>query len=140
MVDDLDPVLESPKLPIKRILIVDDIPDIAMSLKRGLERFQFRVEAFTDPEQALTAFFSDKYDFALLDVNMPGMNGFELCRELMKKDSNLVVCFLTAFQNYRSDYDLQYPMLGTDCFLEKPMPVSQLATLIRKMLAKREKP
>jgi two-component system copper resistance phosphate regulon response regulator CusR len=118
-------------------MIVDDIPDIATSLKRGLERFYFSVEAFTDPREALAAFYSDKYDFALLDVNMPNMNGFELCRELMKKDSKLVVCFLTAFQNYRSDYELQYPMLGTDCFLEKPMPVSELAAMIRKLLAKR---
>jgi DNA-binding response OmpR family regulator len=121
-------------------MIVDDIPDIAMSLKRGLERFHFRVEAFTDPQEALSAFYPDKYDFALLDVNMPVMNGFELCRELVRKDGKLVVCFLTAFQNYRSDYELQYPMLGTDCFLEKPMPVSQLATLIRRLLAKRENP
>ncbi len=116
-------------------MIVDDIPDIVNSLKRGLERFSFVVDAFTDPEEALRKFTPDKYDFALLDVNMPIMNGFELCRELKKKDNNLIVCFLTAFQSYRSDYELQYPMLGTDCFLEKPMPVSQLAELIRKMLA-----
>ena len=118
-------------------MIVDDIPDIAMSLKRGLERYRFTVDAFTDPLEALEKFSPDRYDFALLDVNMPTMNGFELCRELVKKDGNLTVCFLTAFQSYRSDYELQYPLLGTDCFLEKPMPVSELADLIRKMLEKK---
>ena len=62
----------------KRILVVDDEPDLTYTLKIGLEDTgSFEVDAFNDPELALSAFKPGNYDFLLIDIRMPKMNGYE---------------------------------------------------------------
>src|SRR5215813_6629294 len=75
-----------------RILIVDDDPDITLTFKLGLEKKGFIVTVFNDPLEALSKFRAGLYDFILLDVRMPKMNGFELYREIEKIDDNPKVC------------------------------------------------
>lgn len=65
-----------------RILAVDDEPDITHVLKIGLEAKGFIVETYNDPLQALSNFKSESYDLLLLDIRMPGLNGFELYKVL----------------------------------------------------------
>jgi DNA-binding response OmpR family regulator len=60
----------------RRILVVDDEPDIAFTLQAGLEDGGFNVDAFTDPELVLSNFKPGLYDLALIDIMMPKMNGF----------------------------------------------------------------
>src|SRR5439155_24994682 len=67
------------------ILIVDDEQDITAALKLGLERAGFSIDVSNDPRTALGQFESLKYDIAILDIRMPGLNGFQLYRELKKK-------------------------------------------------------
>ncbi|HEX5976150.1 MAG TPA: response regulator, partial [Nitrososphaeraceae archaeon] len=65
----------------KKILVVDDEPDNASIFTMGLEDGGFKVDSFTDPLLALSAFKEDrrrKYDLLILDIKMPDMNGFEL--------------------------------------------------------------
>ncbi len=69
----------------KKVLIVDDEPDVTGTFKVGLEERGFKVETFNDPEMALSNFKPGKYDILLLDIKMPKMNGFELY-EKIKKD------------------------------------------------------
>ncbi|MGC2308382.1 MAG: response regulator, partial [Nitrososphaeraceae archaeon] len=62
----------------KRILLVDDEPDLTYTLKIGLEdTCSFEVDAFNDPELALSAFKPGNYDFLLIDIRMPKMNGYD---------------------------------------------------------------
>jgi PleD family two-component response regulator len=56
----------------------------------------FEVDVFNDPQLALSGFYSNLYDLALLDIKMSQMDGFNLCRRLMKTDNRIKVCFLTA--------------------------------------------
>jgi CheY-like chemotaxis protein len=80
-----------------RILVVDDEPDITLTLKAGLETVGlFDVDAFNDPESALKSFKSDNYALVLIDIMMPKMSGFELYEQLKKVDPDIKVCFLTA--------------------------------------------
>lgn len=65
-----------------RLLVVDDEPDIATSMKQGLETAGYQVDAFNDPKEALAHFKADHYDLFLLDIRMPHLNGFELSRHL----------------------------------------------------------
>ena len=80
------------------LLVVDDEPDITFAFSMGLEDSGFVVDAFNDPLLALEAFKKKKsYDLALIDIKMPKMNGFELCKEIRKINDKVKVCFATAF-------------------------------------------
>ena len=70
---------------MRRILVVDDEQDIAMSLKAGLERKGFAVDVFFDPLEALERYQPGTYDLLIIDVRMPKMNGFELCAKSERK-------------------------------------------------------
>lgn len=113
------------------ILVVDDEPDIVHSIKRGLERKGFSVDAFEDPIIALANYTPSKYDLCLIDIRMPKMNGFELYREIKKKDHNVKICFCTAFEaTYREEFYKAFPELDEKLFIPKPATLSQLAERI----------
>lgn len=84
----------------RRILVIDDEKDTADVFKFGLELKEFEVDAYTDPFKALSNFKVDYYDAIISDVDMPEMNGFELCKELLKIDDKIKIFFVSAFQSY----------------------------------------
>ena len=77
----------------KRILVVDDEPDITFTLQAGLEDGGFDVDAFIDPELVLSSFKPGLYDLVLIDIMMPKMDGFELNERLKKVDLGINVFF-----------------------------------------------
>ena len=88
---------EKSKTGKSNIIMVDDEPDAAITIKIALEENgDFEVDTFSDAESALFAFRHGHYDLAILDVRMPGTNGFQLCRKLREIDKKLKICFLTA--------------------------------------------
>ncbi|HKG29649.1 MAG TPA: response regulator, partial [Nitrososphaeraceae archaeon] len=99
-----DKNIASKPTPYRKILIVDDEPDITSSLKMGLEYNGFEVQTFNDPVEALSNFKASSYDLVLLDIKMPKMNGFELCQEIKKEDEKVKVCFLTAFEPSHEEF------------------------------------
>jgi len=110
-----------------KILLVDDEPDIVHAIQKGLEMRGFSVDAFEDPEKALQQFTPDTYDFAVLDVRMPKMNGFQLYREIEKRDAKVRVRFLTAFETYREEFKKAFPELDERRFIKKPVTISKIA-------------
>jgi two-component system, OmpR family, response regulator ChvI len=62
----------------KRIMVVDDEPDVTFTLQTGLEDGGFDVDAFIDPEVVLSSFKPGLYDLVLIDIMMPEMDGFAL--------------------------------------------------------------
>ena len=114
----------------KRILVVDDEPDLTYILKTCLEDTGlFEVDTFNDPELALSAFKPGKYDFLLIDVKMPKMNGYELYDKIRDIDSKVKSCFITAYEiNYQALRE-QFPTLEMECYA-KPLEISEL---IRKI-------
>ena len=111
----------------KRILVVDDEKDILQVVKLGLERRGFSVDAFSDPEEALRAFKPSTYDLAILDVRMPKMNGFQLYREISKRDGKLKVRFFTAYEEFRNEFRKAFPELDERRFIKKPASLSKIA-------------
>jgi DNA-binding response OmpR family regulator len=89
------------------LLVVDDEPDTTLAFSIGLEDSGFTVDAFNDPLSALESFKEEKksYALALLDVNMPKKNGFELYNEIRKIDDKVNVCFVKAFDIQREGED-----------------------------------
>ena len=116
---------------MQRILIVDDTVDIANSLKFGLERLGFAVDAFTDPELALNSYKPSMYDLLIIDVRMPKMSGFELANSIKNKDSSALVWFLTAFEVYQDEIKKSFPGLAETNILRKPISLKELSTKIK---------
>ena len=117
-----------------KILVVDDEPDIASSVKKGLERNEFQVDAYTDPQKALSEFKPGVYDLLLIDIRMPKLNGFELYREIKKKDDNTKICFFTAFEVYYDEFKKVFPTLDVKCFIRKPITINDLVVHINTEL------
>jgi DNA-binding response OmpR family regulator len=114
-----------------KILVVDDEPDITASLKIGLERHGFQVDTYNNPKRSLEEFKPGRYDMIFLDIRMPQMNGFELYRELRKRDENVPIAFLTAFDVYQSEFRKLFPDMKVDRFLRKPIGISELVTYVK---------
>src|SRR5579872_1752424 len=119
---------------VTKLLLVDDNHDILYSVKLGLQRRNFEVDAFANPLMALDAFQAEKYHLALLDIQMPEMNGFELYRKLAQIEPELKVCFFTAYENYREQFKKEFTEIRSDCFLRKPMSIERLSYEINKYL------
>jgi DNA-binding response OmpR family regulator len=110
-----------------RVMIVDDEQDITTIFKIGLENNQFIVTTFNDPLEALSKFRPRLYDLLILDIRMPGMNGFQLYRKIRDIDNKVKVCFLTAFDESDREFKSSFPFLEeVKCYLRKPITVQNL--------------
>ena len=120
----------------RKILVVDDEPDIALTLKAGLEDIGlFSVETFSDPQLALKRFKPDFYALVLIDIVMPKIDGFHLYESLKKKDPDVNVCFLTASEMYYGEArELEHCTLNKDLFLQKPISIDDLVREVNKKI------
>ena len=120
----------------KRILIVDDNTDIAFTLRIGVEDNDSSMEVYSydNPINALLDFKPNFYDLLLIDVNMPLMDGFELCEKLLQKDINVKVCFMTAGEINMDAAREVHPLKSIGCFIKKPITTDALVRRIRAEL------
>jgi DNA-binding response OmpR family regulator len=97
----------------------------------------FQVDRFHDAASALSIFKPGVYDLALLDIKMPIMDGFELCRKLRIIDNKIKVCFLTAADlgYYRETDSDVINDLGTDCFISKPVDNKDITERLKLLLS-----
>jgi two-component system catabolic regulation response regulator CreB/two-component system response regulator ChvI len=123
---------------LARILVVDDEPDIATVIKRALEKEGFFVDAFTNPGEALASFKPDYYVMMITDIKMPVMSGFDLYREIMKKDAKVRVAFTTAFELYEDEFRRVFKDIDVNCFIKKPVSMSDLLGRVKSELVKHE--
>lgn len=117
----------------KRILIVDDEPDIGLVLKMVLENNGYIVDYYYNPIIALDEFKSNFYDLLVLDIRMPYMNGFQLYRELRKRDMKLNICLITAEE---MDYDKKRKFSPVYNFIKKPIGNEELIRTINNLINK----
>src|SRR5687768_14589559 len=101
-----------------RILIVEDEPDVAFGLTEDLRRHGYETEVAADGEQGLRMGATGGYDVILLDVMLPGLDGFEVCRELRRRRVHTPVILLTA-KAHESEKVLGLE-LGADDYVTKP--------------------
>jgi CheY-like chemotaxis protein len=120
---------------IKRILLVDDDPDVTLTFKAGLDGYyygdgdnkkRFEVYTYNDPLLAVKEFKPHFYDLLLTDIYMPNMNGFQLREKVLELDVNIRVCFMSALEvNINALRDI-YPNVSFGCFIEKPVSIDYL--------------
>jgi two-component system, OmpR family, response regulator ChvI len=119
---------------MKRILIVDDEPDVNLAVRIVLEENNFIVDSFNDPLLALENFKANLYDVLILDIKMPKKDGFEVYKEVMKIDNRVKVCFLTAGDvNYRLLKET-FPTLDENQFIRKPIENTELIRQVHKII------
>ena len=120
-----------------KAILVDDEPDITFSFNMILEDNGFAVDSYNDPILALSSFKSGIYDIAILDIKMPGMNGFELSVELRKADNNIKILFMTAYDIHEEEYNRSKLKLLAEkpIILKKPISLYDLVSKINKELS-----
>ena len=113
------------------ILVIEDDADLQQLLKEYLAGFGYTVHSEGDPVAALDAFKSLSPDLIILDVMLPGMNGFEVCRRI-RQDSQIPIIMLTA----RGDVMDRVAGLeiGADDYLPKPFEPRELVARIQSIL------
>jgi CheY-like chemotaxis protein len=123
-------------------LIVDDDADLTMTFRAVIEDsnndvdVNKRIEVYTsnDPVESLSEFKPNFYDLLLVDINMPHMNGFELCEKILAIDINLRVCLMSSGGiNWEAIREL-YPTRQEGCFIRKPVSIDYLLKRIRSEL------
>jgi DNA-binding response OmpR family regulator len=120
----------------RKILIVDDEPDITSTFDMILQMNGFEVDSYSDPLLALSNFKPNSYGLALLDIRMPKMNGFELYKKIKDIDKNMKVCFITAFEDYREEFKESFPELEeAKYFIRKPKAIEDLVNHVAAILS-----
>jgi two-component system response regulator MtrA len=115
----------------ERILLVEDDPSIREVTTLGLARAGFRVTAAADGREGLQRARRDPFDLVLLDVMLPTLDGFEICREI-RKESAIPVIMLTAKAD-TTDVVVGLE-LGADDYVTKPFEVPELVARVRAVL------
>src|SRR5215813_3774547 len=126
----------------KRILIVDDEADVTITFKAGIEESNNnngtdkRIEVYTsnNPVVAISEFKPAFYDLLLVDINMPHMNGFELCEKIFAIDINVRVCLMSSGEINWEALREMYPTRQEGCFIRKPVTMDYLLKRIRSEL------
>ncbi|HVW60391.1 MAG TPA: response regulator transcription factor [Puia sp.] len=116
----------------RKILVVEDEKKIADTLKMGLTEQGFEVEAAYDGRIGQQLFDSRSFDLVILDINLPGVNGYDLCKRIRSRNAHTIVIMLTCMntlENKIEGYDA-----GADDYLVKPFEFRELLLKIRAVL------
>ncbi len=119
----------------KKILVVDDEKKLVAILKGYLEQAGYAVVTASDGQQALTVFRHDKPALVLLDLNLPGLNGLDVCRAL-RTESNVPVIMVTA--RVEETDRLIGLELGADDYISKPFSPREVVARVRAVLRRTE--
>ena len=115
-----------------RVLIVDDEEIVVRSCQRILAESGFEIDVASDGWQALRRVDENDYDIIILDIMLPGMNGYEVCRRLRQDGSLVPVLMLTAKDGEHDEADALD--LGADDYLSKPFSFVVLLARLRALL------
>jgi len=107
-----------------RILLLEDDYALCTSIEEFLIEIGYSVDTFNNGNDAYDATYDNRYDIALLDVNVPGLNGFELLKTLRKENNNMPAIFMTSMTHVNSmeeGYDS-----GCCDYIRKPFDLNEL--------------
>lgn len=116
----------------RRILIVEDEKKIADTIKFGLSEFGFEVVVAYDGMIGLHLFNAQDFNLVILDINLPGMNGYDLCKTIRSMNQHIPIIMLTsmiALKDKVEGYDS-----GADDYMIKPFEFKELLLKIRALL------
>jgi DNA-binding response OmpR family regulator len=118
----------------KRILIVDDEPNIVVSLEFLMKREGFEVAVAADGEAALRAVEEKRPDLVLLDIMLPKKNGFEVCQAIRANPAWQAVRIVMLTAKGRDTEVAKGTALGADAYMTKPFSTKDLIAKVRQIL------
>lgn len=119
-----------------KILVVEDEPNMQIGLKDNLEFEQFDVTIAKDGQEGLDIILSSSFDLIILDVMMPKMSGFDVCKAARKNGISTPIIFLTA-KGEEIDKVLGLE-LGADDYITKPFSIRELVARVKAILRRVE--
>ena len=117
-----------------RILIIDDEPNIVLSLEFLMKREGFEVAVAGDGEGALRAMAERRPDLVILDVMMPKLNGFEVCQRIRAEPAYRDVRVLMLTAKGRESEVTKGLALGADAYITKPFATKELLAQVQRLL------
>ncbi|HEV2582104.1 MAG TPA: response regulator transcription factor [Ktedonobacteraceae bacterium] len=120
-----------------RILIAEDDTHLGLALKKGLEDSHYAADLVKDGEEALSVALAVPYDLIILDILLPQVDGFEVCKQLRDQKRQMPILFLSALSGL--DHRVTGLDIGADDYLTKPFAFRELEARVRALL-RREGP
>jgi len=120
---------------VTKILVVEDDPAILLGIQKNLAFEGYEVVTAKDGEAGLEAAFRERPDLIVLDLMLPGMNGYEICKAVRKHDPAVAILILSA-KTFEQDKVLGLDV-GADDYVTKPFSVKELLARVRAILRKR---
>jgi DNA-binding response OmpR family regulator len=120
---------------VKKILVIEDEPTLVATLRYNLEREGYQVASASDGESGLTTARAERPDLIVLDLMLPGLDGFEVCR-LLRRDTTVPILMLTAKSE---EVDKVVGLeLGADDYVTKPFSMRELLARVRALIRRAE--
>ncbi|MEB3225862.1 MAG: response regulator transcription factor [Synechococcus sp.] len=123
---------------MKRILVVDDDPILQKILESLLQQAGYSVKTALSGEQGLSIWSEFQPDLIISDVRMPGIDGFELCRQIRSEPSGQLIPFLFLSSQTNLDNRLEGHFSGADDYVTKPFEMPELLAKIERQLTRSE--
>lgn len=121
---------------VHKILVVEDEPDLLMGLKENLEYEGYKVVTAADGLEAISAVQRENPDLIVLDLMLPKLDGYEVCRRLRNRQLNVPIIILTA-KGQEAD-KVRGLDLGADDYITKPFSLREFLARIKAVLRRRE--
>jgi len=118
------------------VLIIEDAPALVRGLKDNFEAQDFRVRLARDGEAGLTAVMSEAPDLVILDIMLPKMNGFEICRAIRANGLDMPIIMLTA--KGQAEDIVRGLELGADDYVTKPFSIRELLARAKAFLRRHQ--
>lgn len=115
-----------------KVLLIEDEKKIADSIAKGLREQDYHVETAYDGRIGLRLFESNKFNIVITDINLPGINGYELCKIIRSSNQHIPVIMLTAFG--ATNDKIEGFDSGADDYMVKPFEFRELVVRIRALL------
>src|SRR5712671_473738 len=126
-------------MPGQKILIIDDDEQIASNVKLSFTLAGYQVEGLRDGRSAVTKVHEIQPDAIILDLNLPGMNGFRVCEQLRLETSTRAIPIIVVSGSWKDAQDrIRSIEIGADDFLTKPFDSQELMARIKRMLQRKK--
>ena len=124
---------------MKKIMVVEDDKNLNRLVAYNLLRCGFSPESVYDGLQAQEKLANETYDIVILDVMLPGVDGFRICKAIKEdlRAYKTFVIILTARAEYEDK--LYGSLLGADCYMTKPFDIKKLLGIVREVIAARHR-